>query len=144
VWLGIVAGAVGGMVSGVPSTLHAVARGSDPLAATRAAGSLLGRPGIGRGVVAHAALSLGWGVALASLGRPESLGRAVGRGALAGAGIAAFDLGLVGRYVPEIEALATTPQVLDHLVFGAVVCAVVWHCQEDLFCARERRAQRPY
>jgi hypothetical protein len=46
-------------------------------------------------------------------------------GAAAGLAIAAVDLGLFGRHVAAISDLAPGPQVLDHLVFGAVVGSVV-------------------
>jgi hypothetical protein len=108
------AGAVAGVVSGLPSTLL----DRRPIEATRAAGTLLGAPTLPRGAVAHAGLSLGWGVALAALlpRRPS-----VAAGALAGLGIAALDLGLVGRRFPRIRALPTGPQVADHVAYGVSV-----------------------
>ncbi len=45
--------------------------------------------------------------------------------ALAGLAIAALDLGVVGRRYPRIRALATMPQVLDHVAYGATVGAVL-------------------
>ena len=124
---GVVAGVVGAVVGGIPSTVHAMATGRDPLEATRAAGALvvpheqrLSRL-VPAAAVVHLTLSVGWGVAMA-LALPR-------RGALPGAGaglaIAALDLGLVGRRVPAVKALALGPQVLDHLVFGAAVGAVL-------------------
>jgi len=105
-------------LSGVPSTAHALVTGADPLAATRAAGTLLGRPTVPRGLAAHAALTVGWTAVLtAALRKPPR----VARGAAAGALIAALDLGLVGRRFPAISALPTLPQVADHLAFGALV-----------------------
>ena len=44
------------VLSGVPSTVHALAVGDDPLRATRAAGSLVGG-GVAEGVVVHLAVS---------------------------------------------------------------------------------------
>lgn len=64
------------------------------------------------------ALSLGWGAVLA-LGPPRD--RTVLSGALAGLGIAALDLGVVGRRFPRIRALALMPQLVDHAAFGAAV-----------------------
>jgi hypothetical protein len=46
-------------------------------------------------------------------------------GAVAGAAIAALDLGVVGRRVPAIAELPSAPQVADHVVFGAVVGALL-------------------
>jgi hypothetical protein len=123
---GLVAGAVAALPSGLPSTLHALATGRDPLAATLAAGSLLlpGETRRGRLVAAalpvHVALSLGWGVAL-SLARV----RGAAAGAAAGLAIAALDLGVVGRRLPRIRGLPLAPQVADHLAYGAVAGAVL-------------------
>jgi uncharacterized protein YndB with AHSA1/START domain len=117
-WASLVAGAL----SGLPSTVHALATGRDPLAAARAAGSLLGRPTLIRGVVVHAALSLGWAAALAAVLPRRG---AVVTGAAAGAVIAALDLGVVGRRRPTIRALPVLPQVADHIAFGALTGAVL-------------------
>jgi len=120
---GLAAGAVAGIVSGGPSTVHALVTGRGVLDATAAAGRLVAPASAPRwakvvaGGAAHAALSLGWGAVLAvSLPRR----RTIGAGALAGLAIAAVDLGLVGRRVDEIRALPLGPQVLDHVAFGAV------------------------
>jgi hypothetical protein len=43
----------------------------------------------------------------------------------AGAAIAALDLGLVARRFPAIRALPQAPQWADHLMFGAVLGAVL-------------------
>jgi hypothetical protein len=63
----------------------------------------------------HLALSLGWTVVLDRAGV-----RGAGRGAIAGLGIAALDLGLAGRRLPRVGALPTVPQIADHVAFGAV------------------------
>jgi len=117
------AAVVAGIVSGAPSTLHALATGGDPLAATRAAGTLLpgrrDRPGVVAGAVAHVALTAGW-IGVLALG---ARGRRLGpwRGALAGAAIAALDLGVIApRRAPAIAALPQGPQWADHLAFGAL------------------------
>src|SRR3954468_7197180 len=101
------AGVVAGVGSGVPST--AIDR--HPVEAMRAAGSLLGKPTVPRGVVAHLAISLWWGLVLARLlpRRPS-----LAAGAAAGVGIAALDLGVIGRWFPRIRALPAAPQVADH------------------------------
>jgi hypothetical protein len=111
---GLAAGAIAGVVSGVPSTVLS----RHPVEATRAAGTLIGAPTLPRGAVAHAGLSLGWGVVLAGVlpRRPSTTA-----GAVAGIGIAALDLGLVGRRYPRIRQLPIGPQVADHVAFGVTV-----------------------
>ena len=136
---GLMAGAVAGVLSGAPSTVHALLTGRDPLAAAVAAGDLLlrreGSPGRSRaarmlaGAVAHTGLSLGWGTVLAVAVRRTSL-PPVPAGVAAGAVIAALDLGLLahgrpGRRWPLIRALPVWPQVADHLAFGAVAGEVL-------------------
>jgi hypothetical protein len=113
---------VAGTLSGVPSTVHALATGASPLAAARAAGQLLGRPGPVRGGFAHAALSLGWATVLAAALPRRHPTR---WGAVAGLAIAALDLGIADRRVPAIAALPRGPQVADHVAFGALVGAVL-------------------
>jgi hypothetical protein len=137
---GVVAGAVAGVLSGAPSTLHAVLSGRDPLAAARAAGNLLLPAGAPPGAlllaggIAHAILSLGWGTVVAvAVGRTSRSPLTVGLAA--GAAIAAVDLGLLargplGRRWPLIRALPVGPQIADHLAFGAVASAVLTICPE--------------
>lgn len=132
---GFRAGAVAGVLSGAPSTLHAVLTGRDPLAAARAAGNLLlpadAPPGalLLAGGLAHTVLSLGWGTVVAVAVRRTSL-PPLAAGLAVGAAIAAVDLGLLahgppGRRWPLIRALPVGPQVADHLAFGAVAGAVL-------------------
>jgi hypothetical protein len=118
----LVATAVAAIVSGAPSTAHSLCTSTSVLTATRAAGSLLGRASVPRGLVAHAVLSLSWGVVLT---RVLPRGNRAVMGAFAGAAIAALDLGVIGRRVPAIRALPQVPQWLDHVVFGAVFGAVL-------------------
>lgn len=125
---GLVAGAVAAVVSGAPSTLHALATRSDPLEATLAAGTLLlpreRRPLalVLAATPVHVALSLGWALVLAALlPRRHTIAWAT----LAGIGIAALDLGVVGRRVARIRALPQVPQWLDHVAYGATVGAVL-------------------
>jgi hypothetical protein len=115
---------VAGTLSGLPSTAHALVRGRSPLAATRAAGLLLGQPSVLRGGLAHVALTAWWTWVLQAL-LPRR--HEVAWGTAAGAGIAAFDLGLARARWPAIAALPTGPQVADHLAFGALVGAVLAH-----------------
>jgi hypothetical protein len=125
---GLRAGAVAGALSGVPSTVHAVATGRSPFDALKAAGTLLvaddapSSAQAAAGVVAHGAISLGWGVVLAAV-LPRR--RTVAWGALAGLVIAGLDLGVLGRRWPRIRALPRAPQVADHVAFGGLVGAVV-------------------
>jgi len=121
---GLRAGAVAGVLSGFPSTAHAVATGRSPLDSVRAAGTLLlppdARPGAlaAGGVLAHGAISLGWGVVLAAL-LPRR--HAVLWGAVAGLAVAGLDLGVLGRRWRRIRALPVVPQVADHVSYGALV-----------------------
>ena len=125
---GLVAGAVAGALSGVPSTVWTLARGGRLLESTEAAGTIVMPDRVPpalllvSGAVTHAAISLGWGVVLrAVLPRRPSLTA----GAAAGLAIAALDLGVVGRRIPRVRALEPLPQVLDHMAFGVVVAAVL-------------------
>lgn len=125
---GLRAGAAAGLLSGLPSTLHALATGGDVLEASRAAGTLLlpetssDRALLAGAALAHGLLSLGWATVL-SVALPRR--HTIAWGAAAGLGIAALDLGLIGRRWPRIRDLAAGPQVADHVVFGAAVGAVL-------------------
>jgi hypothetical protein len=109
------------LLSGAPSTLHALATGLDPLEASLAAGSIVlrreTRPArlLAAAVPVHLALSLGWTLALDRAGV-----RGARRGALAGLAIGALDLSLAARLRPRIRALPLLPQLADHAAFGAV------------------------
>ena len=125
---GLVAGSVAAVVSGAPSTAHALVTGRDPLEASLAAGTLLRscerRPGrlLLAAAPVHIALSLAWALLLAAA-LPQR--RTALWAALAGVGIAALDLGVVGRRFARIRALPQLPQVADHLAYGAAVGAVL-------------------
>lgn len=124
----LVAGGVAALLSGLPSTLHAVATGADPLEASRAAGTLLlrneARSGrlLAAAALVHGSVSLGWSLVLA---RTLPARRTAAAGGLAGAAIAALDLGLVGRHHPRIRRLPLLPQVADHVTYGVAVGAVL-------------------
>ena len=111
------------VLSGTPSTAHAIATGADPLEASAAAGSILlpNEKRLGRllaaAVPVHLALSFGWAIALAAT---LPLKRPVTEGATAGLAIAAFDLGVMGRLFPRSRALPPLPQVADHVAFGVI------------------------
>ncbi len=120
---GLIAGAIAGVVSGAPSTAHALATGGDPLEAAKAAGAMLlpretgGARLLLAAVPVHAAISLGWGVILArTLPR-----KSTAWGVLAGLAIAVLDLGIASRRFPRVNALPVVPQVIDHLAYGATV-----------------------
>ena len=112
------------IVSGAPSTVHALATGRDPLEATKAAGAMVvgeDAPSLVQVAAAapvHLAVSFLWGSALERV-LPRRNGAAWG--ALAGLGIAALDLGLVGRRYPAIRRLPLAPQLADHALFGAII-----------------------
>jgi hypothetical protein len=144
---GLVAGAVAAVLSGAPSTVHALITGRSLLEATAAAGTLLppmrisGGPrppeiriDVVRGLVVHGVLSLGWG---AVLGVALPRRRPVLAGVGAGLAIAALDLGVAGRRFPRIRALPLGPQVADHVAFGAVVGVALSRA-----AGRSRRARR--
>jgi hypothetical protein len=97
-------------------------RGIPLSASTAAAGTLLGKASIMRGLVAHAALSVMWAAVLA---RVLPSRRRIATGALAGAAIAALDLGVIARRYPAIRTLPQAPQLADHVLFGATVGAVL-------------------
>jgi hypothetical protein len=121
---GVRAGVLGGVVGGAPSTLWALVGRRDPFEAGVAAGRLL-LPEEGRawvlllaGVPVHFGISAGWGVVLARV--LPSRGTVVW-GAVAGGVIATVDLRMPGRRAAAVRALPVFPQVVDHVVFGAVV-----------------------
>jgi hypothetical protein len=115
-------------VSGLPSTLHAVATGGDVFAAARAAGSIVSRRHpLAASVPVHLGVSLFWAALI-----PRRAG--VAGGAACGLAIAALDLGVLARPFPEVRALPLWPQIADHVAFGAVVgrlLAVVRGTEEE-------------
>jgi hypothetical protein len=121
---GLTAGFVAAILGGLPSTLWSLAARRDPLEATLAAGSIL-LPAESRrlrllaaAVPVHMTLSVAWALVLT---RALPRGRETASGAVAGLGIAALDLGVVGRWFPPVRALPLLPQVADHVAFGAAV-----------------------
>jgi hypothetical protein len=115
------AAVVAGTLSGLPSTVHAIVIGRPALGATRAAGELLGRPCLRRGVLAHTAVTLAWtNMLVVALPRR----RTAAWGAVGGLAIAALDLTIADRWFPAIAALPRLSQVADHILFGALVGAV--------------------
>jgi hypothetical protein len=125
----LAAGLAGAVLSGIPSTVHALATGGDVLAGGRAAGAML-LP-VERRTVAllaaaapvHLALSLGWAAVLAPL-LPR--GAEVPAGIAGALAIAALDLRVIApRRFPAVAALPQPPQWADHVAFGAAVGAVL-------------------
>ncbi|CAM3911890.1 hypothetical protein KIPE111705_31180 [Kibdelosporangium persicum] len=139
------------VLSGVPSTVHALLTGHDPLAATRAAATLIpglplrahdpshrefarGNPLISRyqegltvlgGVAVHLVVSAFWAAVIEAVdSRAKAGGSKLMRGAVAGLLIAALDLEIIGRRHPAVRALPRLPQWLDHVTFGVLVTAL--------------------
>jgi len=120
----VAAGAIAALVGGAPSTAWALLTGADPLEPTLAAGSLL-LPNERRrtrlvlaAAPVHLALSLGWAFVLERV-LPRRHG--IAAGTVAGAAIAALDLGVAARSFTRIRRLPLAPQVADHLAYGATV-----------------------
>ena len=117
------AGIPAALLSGLPSTIHALSTKRDPLEPTVAAGSILLPREQRRGrlllaaVPVHLALSAAWVLAIAA-GAPRR--NTLMEGSIAGLVIAALDLGVIGTRFPRIRALQPLPQIVDHLVFGIV------------------------
>jgi hypothetical protein len=70
----------------------------------------------------HLAISAFWSslIALIPLRR-----QGVVTGAVAGLAIAALDLGVIGRRIPAIRSLPLSPQLADHVAFGAIVSGLL-------------------
>jgi hypothetical protein len=95
--------------------VHALATGRDPLAAARAAGSMVSeRHALAAAVPVHLGVSVFWAALI-----PRRAG--VAGGAACGLAIAALDLGVLARPFPAVRALPLWPQVADHVAFGAIV-----------------------
>ena len=126
----LVAGGVGAVASGAPSTAHAIFTHQSPIEASLAAGTLLfgdeqrASRLLPAAAVAHTALSLGWALVLAAvLPRRQRMAWAVA----AGLAIAALDLGVVGRRYPRIRVLPLAPQIADHVAYSVAVAVVLEH-----------------
>jgi len=118
-------------LSGLPSTLHAaITRRSLRSAAvyvydaTRAVGTLVppGRPGFGRGVAVHLAISMLCGEVLARTLPRDHSGE---WGAAAGLAIGVVNVGLIGRSFPAIRGLPLGPQLADNVAFGSMFALVL-------------------
>jgi hypothetical protein len=111
-------------VSGIPSTVYAVATGRDPLEATKAAGAfVVGEDApaglrLAAAVPVHLAVSFFWSAVLA---RALPARNRVAWGAAAGVAIAALDFAVAGQRSPALRRLPLGAQLADHALFGAVV-----------------------
>ena len=135
----LAAGLAGAICAAIPSTAWSRLRGDDVLDGARAAGAMLlpheRRTSVllAAAVPVHLALSVGWaGVLAAAL--PH--GAEPKWGALAGVGIAAVDLALVGRHIPAIRALPQGRQWADHLAYGWTVGLVLQSRRRKTAAAR--------
>jgi hypothetical protein len=125
---GVLAGLVAWPCSELPSAAHARWRGASWRRTDEAAGNLLLPEDealdvlrrVGTGV--RVATALNWGVVLS---RWLDRRHPVLHGAAAGAGLFAFEYGLLGRRRPLVRALPALPQLADQVVFGAVAGAVL-------------------
>ncbi|HET9578597.1 MAG TPA: hypothetical protein VFP44_12260 [Usitatibacter sp.] len=140
----LIAGAWAAALSGIPSTLHELLSGGDPMQATRAAGAMLIPPDasdvalLAAAIVVHAAVTLFWALVLAfALPRRHVVAWSVGALAL----VAVLDLRVIARYFfPEVYALPFTPQLADHLAWGATFgAALAWRRGARLVDAKRTR-----
>jgi hypothetical protein len=125
----LAAGLAGAVLAGLPSTAWSLARGDDVLDGARAAGAIvLPRERrtpvlLAAAVPVHLALSFGWAAVLAAV-LPRRAAPA--SGVVAGLGIAALDLGVIGRRIPAIRALPQGRQWADHVAYGLAVGVALW------------------
>jgi hypothetical protein len=111
--------------SGLPSTLHALVTGADPLEATRAAGAMLLPAATGTwtlvaaAAIVHPAVSAFWAAVFGLLlPRPGVALWAV----IGSAAVALLDLLVIAPlFFPAVAALPFWPQLADHLMWGALL-----------------------
>ncbi len=130
---GLVAGLVSGIVSGAPSTAWAIATGDDILRSTRAIGHLVRPRSKGIRLLAlsgfmHLAISSAWGILLAFV-LPKK--RTTLWGMVIGVGIYVLDMVIIGRRHQEIRSLPQLPQLLDHLLYGALAGTIIRQQREE-------------
>jgi hypothetical protein len=134
-------GALAAITSGLPSTTWALLTGADPLAAARAAGTLLPgrgeRPSLPGGLIVHIGVSAAWTTAFGLAAHHWRLGAV--RGAMGGLGIATLDLVVIGRHLPRIAALPQPAQWADHVAFGAVLGRALRRVESDASPSRGSR-----
>jgi hypothetical protein len=106
------------LLSGIPSTLHALVTGRDVLEATRAAAAMLPLTGhlLADAALVHIGVSLFWSLVLVLLLPRRHI--AVWA-AVAAIGIGFLDLRVIAPlFFPEVAALEFWPQMADHLMWG--------------------------
>ena len=111
--------------SGLPSTLHALVTGGNPLEATRAAGAMLVPAAtdtlalVAAAAIVHSGVSLFWAAVFAwLLPRRHAATWAV----VGSAAVAVLDLQLIAPLLfPAVAALPFWPQFADHLMWGALL-----------------------
>lgn len=113
------------LFSGIPSTLHALLTGGDPLGATRAAGAMLVPSTastttlILAAAIVHPAISFFWTAVFALLLPRRHL---VAWAVLGSAAVALLDLLVIAPLCfPSVAALPFWPQFADHLMWGALL-----------------------
>jgi hypothetical protein len=125
----LTAGFAGSLLAGIPSTAWSLVCGDDVLDGARAAGAIvLGGERrtlllLAAAAPVHLALSFGWATVLAAV-LPRRA--APVWGVAAGLGIAALDLGVIGRRIPAIRALPQGRQWADHVAYGLAVGTALW------------------
>ena len=119
----LIAGSVAALVSGLPSTLFALATGGDVTEATRAAGAMLipasssFRELFLAAAVVHTAVSFFWAAILVLI-LPRA--RVMLWASVAALAIGLFDLLVIAPlFFPEVADLSLGPQMADHLMWGA-------------------------
>lgn len=119
------------LLSGIPSTMHALLTRRDPFEATRAAGAMLTSVEapwprlLGAASVVHGTVSLFWAALLwRALPRAHILPAAT----VAALAIGLLDLRVIApRRFPEVAALPFWPQMADHAMWGACLgLALAW------------------
>lgn len=130
------AGSAATILSGIPSTIYAAWAGRSVLEAMRAAGAML-IPAASSDLklfwaaaLVHGAVSFFW-AALLVLFLPRQ--KPILSSLLAGVAIGLFDLRVMGRFFPEVQALHFASQMADHLMWGFCLGATLWWIRrEDL------------
>lgn len=136
------------VLSGAPSTVHVfIKRRSVRSAAayvydaTRAIGTLVppGRPGFGRGVLAHLAISMLCGETLARILPPE---HGAAWGAAGGLVFGVINVGVIEKLFPALSGLPQMPQLADNVMFGTVF-AVALDKRDPQFRGRRTMVSGP-
>jgi hypothetical protein len=106
------------LLSGIPSTLHALVTGRDVLEATRAAAAMLPLTGhlLADAALVHIGVSLFWSLVLVLLLPRRHIAVWAAVGAI---GIGLLDLRAIAPFFfPAVAALEFWPQMADHLMWG--------------------------